>query len=238
MKGERWHRMPGGALWLPFCLPFAGGIARVGAVDAWPWCTRPWGSALPSVRVQNVMPRCPGVGFPFPPHPTGMGCPHFAWPRAPRLPGEGVTGPGAGGHPQAEGPGAARRAGHSPPRTPLPPAPAGGAPLPPQPHRELLLPPTPPSAPGLAPSRGGCGDSHPRVSPPCPRRAAAGAQQQQQHPQPRRAQHRPGSLKVKRGRRGKPRCPPQTPHLPPARPLTVLEVTPAAAGWAGGSELR
>lgn len=223
MQGERWPSVPGGA---PGSRP---------AVPSPRHCPGQ-GSELmtlvhPAVVVSTSFRASPKCDAEVPtswvslPYPTGVGCPRFVWPRAPRLPGEGA----AGGHPQAEGPGAARRAEHSPRRTPLQPGPAGGTPLSPSHTETCCYPPLLRLHPGWLQAGGAAGTP----SPPTPSRCR---RQQQWHP--RRAQHRPGSLKVKPWRRGKPRCPPQTPHLPPARPLTVLEVTAAAAGWAGGSELR
>lgn len=120
---------------------------------------------------------------------------------------EGTSAPWRGGdRPRCRGTPAGRRAGCCPQSRALTtqdPSAAGtcrGGPIAPTATQRVAAAPHSSVCTGLAPSRGGCGDSHPRVSPPCPRRAAAGAQQQQQHPQPRRAQHRPGSLKVKRGR--------------------------------------
>lgn len=149
-------------------------------------------------------PRCPGVGLLL---PSARG--------VPALPGRG--------HPDPWGGGGRSCRGHPAPSTPPRPRPAG-SPLAPQPHSEFVAAPAPLPPPGPAPSGGGLrGPAAPALPPPCPRRAAA---------RRRAAPARHRRLKVKRRRRGKPRCPPQPPTPHPAGPLTVLEVTPAGHGLA------
>lgn len=94
---------------------------------------------------------------------------------------------------------------------------------PPQPHHELAAIPTPP--PPSAPRLGGHGDPQPRslcppsasALPPCPsccQQPSAGAASSSGIPSPSGARLQPSSLKVKRWRRGDPRCLPQPPRPP------------------------